>query len=57
MSPWKADRNTIGDPDDDWGVYEFQWTPDYISWLYNGKEIRKVEKSSNNPEIEYMTRK
>jgi beta-glucanase (GH16 family) len=26
------------DPEDDWAVYEFQWTPNWIAWLYNGEE-------------------
>ena len=57
MNPWQADRATVADPKDGWAVYEFQWTPDYISWLYNGKQIRRVDASDKNPEIEYMTRR
>jgi beta-glucanase (GH16 family) len=33
---WQAD-DTIADPNDGWAIYEFQWTPEYISWLYNGQ--------------------
>ena len=35
MSPWQADRNEV-DPKDGWATYEFQWTPDWIAWLYEG---------------------
>ena len=34
-------NRSIADPRDDWATYEFQWTPDYVSWLYNGIEVRK----------------
>lgn len=30
------------DPKDEWHNYEFHWTPDYISWYYDGEEIRRV---------------
>ena len=33
---------SIANPGSDWAVYEFQWTPDYVSWLYNGQEVRKT---------------
>jgi beta-glucanase (GH16 family) len=26
------------DPQDDWHIYEIQWTPDWIAWLLNGEE-------------------
>jgi len=35
MSPHQLDRANVN-PLDDWQYYEFQWTPDYISFLYNG---------------------
>ena len=31
------------DPHDDWHVYEMEWTPHYISWSVDGKEMRHVE--------------
>jgi len=35
-------NESIANPGNDWAVYEFQWTPDYVSWLYNGQEVRKT---------------
>jgi len=32
----------------DYHTYAFEWTPDYISWLIDGKEIRKVTGASVN---------
>jgi len=55
MNAFQANRNDA-DPKNTWNTYEFQWTPDYISFHFNDKEVRKVEKSSAHPEIEYMTR-
>jgi beta-glucanase (GH16 family) len=52
-SAHQIDR-AIADPGDGWAVYEFQWTPDWVSWLYNGVERRKVWRSSENPEIEWL---
>ena len=31
------------DPADNWHTYEIQWTPQYISWWLDEKEVRKVE--------------
>jgi endoglucanase len=55
MNPEQIDRS-IADPQDDWAVYEFQWTPDWIAFLHNGVERRKVWRSPDTPEIEYMER-
>ena len=30
----------------DYHTYAFEWTPDYIAWLIDGKQIRKVTGSS-----------
>merc|ERR1712110_110170 len=47
---------TSADPKDEWHIYEFQWTPDYISFLYDGQEVKRVAKGSDHPEVAYMTR-
>ena len=31
------------DPHDDWHVYEMEWTPHYISWTIDGREMRHVD--------------
>ena len=31
------------DPADNWHIYEIQWTPQYISWKLDNKEVRKVQ--------------
>ena len=49
-------NRAVADPKDSWNTYEFQWTPDYISFLFNGVEVRKVEKSAKYPGIADMTR-
>jgi len=41
----------IANPEDDWAYYEIQWTPDYISWLYNGVEVRRV---ANTEEVHFL---
>jgi beta-glucanase (GH16 family) len=56
MNGLGLDRDVVADPRDEWHVYEFQWTPDYISWLYDGEEVRRVDASWENPEIDYMWR-
>ena len=44
---------SIVDPQDDWATYEFRWTPDYISWYYNGQEVRKAW-ASDDPAVRHM---
>ena len=51
MSGDTISRDIIN-PGDDWATYEFQWTPDYVSWLYNGQEIRKSW--SDDPAVRHM---
>ena len=34
------------DPREDWHTYEMEWTPDYISWAIDGKEVRHLDSSS-----------
>ena len=31
--------NHIADPGTDWHTYQVEWTPDYVSWSYDGKEV------------------
>lgn len=44
---------SVANPETDWAVYEFQWTPDFISWMYNGQEVRK-EWRSEDPSIDFL---
>jgi len=44
---------SVANPRDDWATYEFQWTPDYVSWMYNGEEIRKSW-ASDDPAVGWM---
>jgi endo-1,3-1,4-beta-glycanase ExoK len=50
MSGHQVGRDTAN-PQDDWAYYEFQWTPDYIAFLYNGQEVRRVE---DTEEVEWL---
>ena len=52
MSGWTASRDRYN-PRDDWATYEFHWTPDYVSWYYNGEEIRKAW-ASEDPAVGWM---
>ena len=40
------------DPSDEWHIYEMAWTPDYIAWSIDNKEVRRVD--SSDPSIQYM---
>ena len=40
------------DPKDEWHIYEMAWTPDYISWSVDNKEVRRV--SGDDPALKYM---
>ena len=33
------------DPKDEWHIYELVWTPDFISWRIDNKEVRRMDKS------------
>ena len=48
------DYNKGFDPKDEWHIYEMQWTPNYISWSVDHKEIRRVE--GNDPAVKYMNK-
>ena len=41
------------DPGNDWHVYEMEWTPDYVSFSVDGKEVRHLTESSS-PSIKYL---
>lgn len=40
-------------PGDDWHTYTMEWTPRYISWSVDDKQLR-VLKWEDNPALEYM---
>ena len=42
------------DPKDEWHIYEMAWTPDYIAWSLDGKEVRRV--TGEDPAVKYMTK-
>ena len=42
------------DPAEDWHTYEMEWTPDYISWAIDGKEVRHID--SSNEAVKYMSK-
>lgn len=33
------------DPGNDWHIYEMSWTPNYIAWSVDNKEVRRVPAS------------
>ena len=39
-------------PHDDWHVYEMEWTPHYISWSVDGREMRHV--NLHDPAVQHM---
>ena len=42
------------DPKDDWHIYEMAWTPSYIAWSLDGKEVRRV--TGEDPAVKFMTK-
>ena len=40
------------DPEDDWHVYEMEWTPEYVSWTIDGTEVRHA--STNDSAVTHM---
>ena len=40
------------DPKDDWHIYEMAWTPEFIAWSIDNKEVRRV--NSGDPSISHM---
>lgn len=42
------------DPKDDWHIYELAWTPDFIAWIVDNKEVRRVEKT--DPSVKFTTK-
>ena len=43
------------DPSDEWHIYELVWTPDFISFLLDGKVIRRVH--GDDPAVKLSKRK
>ena len=39
------------DPKNDWHIYEMAWTPEFISWSIDNKEVRRVKK--DDPSIKF----
>jgi beta-glucanase (GH16 family) len=42
------------DPKDDWHIYEMAWTPDYVAWSIDNKEVRRVK--NDDPSIKYLNK-
>ena len=42
--------NDTADVGTDWHTYSFEWTPEYISWTFDGKEVYKQEASASGKE-------
>ena len=42
------------DPKDDWHIYEMAWTPEYIAWSVDNKEVRRV--NSPDPAVDSVTK-
>jgi len=40
------------DPKDDWHVYEMSWTPEYIAWGVDNREVRRIPAS--DPSVKAM---
>jgi len=38
------------DPKNDWHIYELVWTPDFMAWRVDNKEVRRVK--SEDPSVE-----
>ena len=41
--------------DSDWHTYSFEWTPKYIAWFKDDRQIRKID-ASDNEAVEFMHR-
>ena len=42
------------DPKDEWHVYEMAWTPNYIAWSVDNKEVRRIK--SDEAAVKHMKR-
>ena len=42
------------DPGNDWHIYEMAWTPDFISWSVDNKEVRRV--NSPDPAVDLVNK-
>jgi hypothetical protein len=42
------------DPADDWHIYEMEWTPSYIAWSIDNKEVRRMK--TDDPAVEALNK-
>ena len=42
------------DPKDEWHIYEMAWTPDFVSWSIDNKEVRRVK--AGDPAMKYLNK-
>ena len=42
------------DPKDEWHIYEMAWTPDFVSWSVDNKEVRRVK--ADDPALKYLSK-
>ena len=53
MNGLTLDRDTAN-PQDDWHLYAFEWTPDYVAWFYDGEEVRRV---TDTEEVRFLRKR
>lgn len=41
-------------PHEDWHIYEMEWTPDYVSWKIDGKEVRNSSMKDSSQALSHM---
>ena len=54
---WRRESHTYVDgldPASDWHVYQIEWTPDYIRWSVDGREVRANSKF--DPAVKLITK-
>ena len=42
------------DPKNEWHIYEMAWTPDYIAWSIDNKEVRRINK--DDPSVKFTSK-
>ena len=42
------------DPKDEWHIYEMAWTPEFVSWSVDNKEVRRVK--ADDPALKYLSK-
>ena len=40
------------DPGSGWHTYSFEWTPDYVVWTFDGKEVRRA--TTHDPAVTFL---